>query len=99
MMPAKSGREAADDGHECLGRRCEREQRRAARDHVNAGRDHRRGVDQGADGRGAFHGVGQPHVQRKLGALAASAGQQAQADQQGRACRRSRYSAGLASRV
>ena len=63
-------------------------QRRAAGDHVDAGRDHRGRVDQGADGRGAFHRVGQPDVQRELGALAAGAEHQQQADRRGRRRRR-----------
>ena len=40
----------------------------AAGDHVDAGGDHGGGVDQGADRRGAFHGVGQPDVEGNLGA-------------------------------
>ncbi len=43
-----------------------REDRVTAADEVNARGDHRGGVDQGADGRGAFHGVGQPDVQGEL---------------------------------
>ena len=37
-----------------------------ARDHVHAGGDHRGGVDERGDGRGAFHRVGQPDIERKL---------------------------------
>ena len=73
-------REAADQGHGVLRLRRSDEQRRAAGNHVDAGRDHRGRVDQGADGRGAFHRVGQPDMQRKLGALAAGPGQQQQAN-------------------
>ena len=51
-----------------------------ARDHVDAGRDHRRGVDEGGDGRRAFHRVRQPDVQRELRALAGRAEQEQQAD-------------------
>src|SRR5947199_9137232 len=39
--------------------------------YVDAGSDHGGRVNQGANGRGAFHGVGQPDVQRKLGGFAA----------------------------
>ena len=39
-------------------------------DEVDAGVDHRRGVDQGRDRRRALHRVGQPDVERELGALA-----------------------------
>ena len=38
-------------------------------DQVDTGRDHRGGVDQRRHGRGARHGVGEPHVQRELGGL------------------------------
>ena len=83
MIAAEQRGDAADDGHDALrvGRRDE--QRHAAGDHVHAGRDHRRGVDQRADGRGAFHRVGQPDVQRELGALAARAEHQQQANRRG----------------
>src|SRR4029077_2451291 len=37
-----------------------------AHDHVDAGGDHSGGVDEGADGRGAFHGVRKPDVERNL---------------------------------
>ena len=43
---------------------------------VHAGHDHGGGVDEGGDRRGAGHGVGQPHVQRELGALAHDAEEQ-----------------------
>ena len=56
-----------------------REDRKTAADEVNARGDHRGGVDQGADGRGAFHGVGQPDVQRELRALAHATAEDAQA--------------------
>ena len=46
-----------------------REDRIEAAHQVDAGGHHRGGVDQGADGRGAFHGVGQPDVQRELALL------------------------------
>ena len=39
-------------------------------DHVDAGGNHRGRMDQRTDRRGAFHGVGQPHVKGDLGRLA-----------------------------
>ena len=56
------------------------ENRGGARAHVNAGGDHGGGVDQGGNRGGAFHGVGQPDVQRNLRGLAARAHQQQQRD-------------------
>ena len=52
----------------------------AARDHVDAGGDHGGGVDERGDRRGAFHGVGQPDVERDLRGLAGGADEQQQAD-------------------
>ncbi len=49
-------------------------------DHVDAGGDHGGGVDERRDGRGAFHGVGEPDVERKLRALAGGADEQAEGD-------------------
>ena len=45
-------------------------------DQVDARRHHRRGVDQGGDGRGAGHRIGQPDVQGELGGLADRAPEQ-----------------------
>ncbi len=59
-------RERADDGDDQHGHRRAGEERVHARDHVDAGGDHGGGVDQRADRRGAFHGVRQPDVERKL---------------------------------
>ena len=50
-----------------------------AGDHVDAGGDHRGRVDERGDRRRAFHGVGQPDVERKLRALAGGAEEQAAA--------------------
>ena len=66
-----------DDGQHL---RRELEQRGRARHHVDAGRDHGGGVDQGGDRRGAFHGVGQPDVERKLRGFAGGADEQAERD-------------------
>ncbi len=78
------GRERADRGHDVLGAFGLKIERRAAGHHVNAGRDHRSRVNQRADRRGAFHRIGQPDVQRKLGALAAGTDEQQQPDGRGR---------------
>ena len=46
---------------------------------LHARRHHRGRVDQGADGRGTFHRIGQPHMQRKLRGLARRAAEDAKA--------------------
>ena len=51
------------------------------RGQVNAGLDHRRRVDQGADGRRAFHRVRQPSVERELGRLPDRPAEQEEGDQ------------------
>ena len=56
------------------------EQRRRAGDEVDAGGDHRRGVDQGAGGGRPLHRVGQPDMERHLGALAAGGQEHEEAD-------------------
>ena len=56
-----------------------REDREEPPDQIDARRDHRGGMNQGADRRGPFHRVGQPHVQRELGALAHAAAEDAEA--------------------
>jgi len=61
----------------------QREQHVRAHDHVDAGGDHGGGVNERADRRGAFHGVGQPDVQRELGALAAGPHHEQQTNSQG----------------
>ena len=45
---------------------------------INPGGDHGGGVDQGGDGRRAFHGVRQPDVEGELGALADGAAEDAE---------------------
>ena len=71
---------APDDGDQQHGGRCQHEQGVAARHHVDAGSDHRRGMDQGADRGRAFHGVGQPDVQRHLCRLPACSNEKQNAD-------------------
>ena len=63
------------------GQRIRRKDEEHAAQHVNAGGHHRRGVDQRADGRRAFHRVGQPDVQRKLRGLAHRAAEDQQASE------------------
>ncbi len=70
----------ADDGDDQHGDRRAREKRIHARDHVHARGDHRRGVNQRADGRGAFHRVGQPDVKRQLRGFSDRAGEKQQAN-------------------
>ena len=49
--------------------------------HINAGGNHRGGVDQGRDGRRAFHRVGEPNLERKLGGFTDSAAEEEERDQ------------------
>ncbi len=51
-----------------------------ARDQINAGGHHGRGMNQRGDRRGAFHGIGQPDMQRELAALARRSGEDQQRD-------------------
>ena len=46
---------------------------------VDAGGHHGRGMEQGRNRGGTFHGVGQPHMQRELGAFAHDAAEDQQA--------------------
>ncbi len=50
-------------------------------DQVDPGGDHRRGVDEGADRRRAFHRVGEPGVERKLRRLGDRAAEQPERDE------------------
>ena len=68
----------ADDGDRLHRRWREHEQRVRARDHVDARRDHGRGMDQSGNRRGAFHGIGQPDVERKLRRFAAGSDEEKQ---------------------
>ena len=61
-------------------RRGSDEERVAARDHVDAGRDHGGRVDERGDRRGAFHGVGEPDVERDLRGLAGGAEDEQEGD-------------------
>ena len=74
------GGDAADDGD---GVHCgdgQLEYGEEARHEEYARGDHRCGVDERADGRGSFHSVGQPCVERELGGLAHRAGEYAERD-------------------
>ena len=66
----EQGRDRANDDDEVQGHVRALKERRHARDHEDPRRDHGGGVDQRRDRRWAFHGVRQPHVQRKLRRLA-----------------------------
>src|SRR5882724_1010739 len=75
------------DGHDVHGDRRKLVDGVHAHNHVDAGSDHGGGVNEGADGRGAFHGVGEPDVERDLGGLAHGADEKQKSDggQDGRA--------------
>ena len=72
--------ECADDGDDAEGVGRPVEEGMAAGDHVDAGRDHGRGVDEGGDGGGAFHCVGEPDVERDLRGLAGGSDYEQQGD-------------------
>ena len=77
--------EAADVGDDV--QRVGVEQKQHPAKHVNAGGHHRRGVDQGGDGRRAFHRVRQPDMQRELRRLADRAAENQQAGDGRASCR------------
>ena len=67
----KQRRKRPDHGDEVQrSSRAREHQRIHANNQVHTGGDHGRGMDQGADGGGTFHGVRQPYVQRELRRLA-----------------------------
>jgi hypothetical protein len=70
--------ERADDRDRRHGGRGEGEEVRVARHEVDAGGDHGRRVDEGGDRGRARHRVGEPHVERELGGLAAGADEEAE---------------------
>ncbi len=74
----RRGADSGDDGHR-VGR--EAEEHVAAGHHVDASRDHRRGVDEGRHRSRTRHRVGQPDVERHLGALADGAEEEAEGDE------------------
>ena len=65
----EDARDAADPRDDHPGDRRKIDEERETREHVHARGDHRRGVDERGDGRGAFHRVRQPCVERELRAL------------------------------
>ena len=67
-------RDAADRGDD--EQHFGREQRVDAADEEDAGRDHRGGMNERGDGRGAFHRVWQPDVERELGTFAHAAAEE-----------------------
>ena len=62
----KNRREAADPGDEIHEKRRSRKDEIGARDEIDARDDHRRRMNQGGNGRRAFHRIGQPDVQWEL---------------------------------
>ena len=82
-MPMHGGEEGgggADDGDDAEREGAAVEEGVAARDHVDAGGDHGGGVDERGDRGGAFHGVGEPDVERDLRGLAGGAEDEQQRD-------------------
>ena len=76
---------AANRGDGKHGQRRLDEEHVRARHHVHARGHHGGGMDQRADGRGAFHGVGQPDVKRELCRFSGGPGEQ----EQGNCCKHS----------
>ena len=74
-------RQRTDDGHDEHRVRRQRVDGGRARHHVDAGRHHRCGMDQRRHRSWTLHGVGQPHVERDLRALAAGTDEEEEADQ------------------
>ena len=68
------------DRHEREGSGAGLEERRGAGHKIDAGGHHRGGVDERTGGRGPFHRVGQPDVQRQLRALAAGSQEEQKTD-------------------
>ncbi len=85
----KKGSERADGGDhlhrqgEPVTMPADRNQREHPQDQVDTGGNHRRGMDHRADRGRAFHRVGQPGVQRELGALPDRPGEDQQAHRPG----------------
>ena len=73
-------RRGAHDRHDRQRAGAGGKERGRPRDQVDAGGHHRGGMDQGAGGGGALHGIWQPDVQRQLGALATGRQQEEQTD-------------------
>src|SRR5690606_39761880 len=82
---AEQGRERADGDDGGLDGLVEAEDGVGAGDEVDAGGDHGGGVDERRDRGGAFHGVGEPGLERPLPGLAAGGGEEEQADGEARA--------------
>ena len=68
----------ADDGDRLHRGGREHEQSIRTRNHVDSRRHHGRGMDERGNRCGAFHGVGQPDVERKLRRLAAGSDEEQQ---------------------
>src|SRR6516162_6359097 len=72
--------EGADDGDDVHGRRGELIDGVHAGDHIDTRGDHRGGMDEGADGRGTLHRIGEPDVQGQLRGLAGCTNEEEQSD-------------------
>ncbi len=80
----EEGGEHADQRDDEHGRRGHDVEEIEPRDHVDPGRDHRGRVDQRADGRRAFHGVGEPDIEGKLRRFSRGADEEEEGDQRRR---------------
>ncbi len=83
----KESREATEQGNDNRGIR--RQNRKETSGHVNTGSHHRRRVNQCTDGRGAFHRIRQPHMERELRRLADGAAEETKARNRQRGLRHS----------
>ena len=80
MVPAKNAVRQPTHAHHFQGDGSVGEDDARPGHQVNACRHHGGGVDQGADRRGAFHGVGEPHVKGKLRGFSGRAQEEEQPD-------------------
>ena len=78
--PGQKRRRRPDDRDDVQRQRRMAEQHGVAANHVHPSRHHRRRMNERGDGRGAFHRVGQPGIERDLGRLARGADEQQERD-------------------
>ena len=77
------GGQGSDDSNDLKSHPRESEEEVHPGDHVNASRYHGGGVDESADGSGAFHGIGKPDVEGDLGRLSCCTHEEEEGDQGG----------------
>ena len=73
--------DAAGKRHDCHGGGRQVIERRQSRDHEHARRDHGRGMNERRDRRRAFHGIGQPDMERHLRRFSDRSGKEEQTDE------------------